>query len=85
MRFWLATFAAVVALVLPTRVLLFLVCGSPSAYIADQYKVVPNIPYVTRNTWHGTLDLYLPKVVAGPHPTVIYIHGGGWMDDRKEM
>jgi acetyl esterase/lipase len=84
MRFWLYTLVAVFAVTLATGMLTYVACSDPSPYIADQYRIVPNIPYVTVNNWHGTLDLYLPPGVAGPHPTVIYIHGGGWIGQSKE-
>ena len=84
MRFWSATLLSVFAVVLTTSVLLNVVCGHRSPYIADQYRIVANIPYLMGDTWHSTLDLYLPSGMAGLHPTVIYMHGGGWVAQSKE-
>jgi acetyl esterase/lipase len=55
-----------------------------SAQIANEYRVVPNTTYLTANNWEAKLDLYLPRNAAGPSPTLIYIHGGGWVGGSKE-
>lgn len=55
-----------------------------SAQIANEYRVLPNITYLTANNWEAKLDLYLPRNAAGPTPTLIYIHGGGWVGGSKE-
>jgi len=31
-----------------------------------------------------TLDLYCPEKVSGPLPVIVWIHGGGWRNGRKE-
>jgi acetyl esterase/lipase len=55
-----------------------------SAYVANQFRVVPNITYLTANNWDAKLDVYTPRDAAGPVPTLIYIHGGGWTGGSKE-
>jgi acetyl esterase/lipase len=61
---------------------------SETAAFADQlqsqYRIVPNITYLTANNWEAKLDLYLPQGVSRPNPTLIYIHGGGWTGGTKE-
>ena len=52
--------------------------------LQNQYRIVPNITYLTANNWEAKLDLYLPHGVTAPNPTLIYIHGGGWTDGTKE-
>ena len=54
------------------------------APLQNQYRVVPNVTYLTANNWDAKLDLYLPREVSGPNPTLIYIHGGGWTAGSKE-
>ena len=54
------------------------------APLQNQYRVVPNVTYLTANNWEAKLDLYLPREVSGPNPTLIYIHGGGWTAGSKE-
>ena len=54
-----------------------------SATVLNEYRIVPNITYVTTNNWNATLDVYTP-VAPGPHPTILHIHGGGWTGGSKE-
>src|SRR5437867_3184698 len=55
-----------------------------AAQLQNQYRIVPNITYLTANNWEAKLDLYLPREVNRPNPTLIYIHGGGWTGGSKE-
>ena len=55
-----------------------------STQLSNQYRVVPNITYLTANNWEAKLDLYLPRESAGPAPTLMYFHGGGWTGGSKE-
>ncbi|MGA3246250.1 MAG: alpha/beta hydrolase [Bacteroidota bacterium] len=47
------------------------------------YRITPNIVYSTANGYDCKLDVYA-RNVTGPIPTVIYIHGGGWVAGTKE-
>lgn len=58
--------------------------ASWAANVPNEYRVVPNITYLTANNWEAKLDVYVPRDLPGPHPTVIYIHGGGWVGGTKE-
>ncbi|MDA1315791.1 MAG: alpha/beta hydrolase [Acidobacteria bacterium] len=49
-----------------------------------QYRVDPNIIYKVANGYEAKLDVYYPRNAAGPRPTVVYIHGGGWTGGTKE-
>ena len=51
-----------------------------SSGIGSDYEVIPNITYLESGAWQGKLDLYVRADTLGPHPTVIFFHGGG--DDR---
>lgn len=55
-----------------------------ASQLQNQYRIVPNITYLTANNWEAKLDLYLPREVSRPNPTLIYIHGGGWTGGAKE-
>jgi acetyl esterase/lipase len=55
-----------------------------ASHLQNQYRIVPNITYLTANNWDAKLDLYLPREVSRPNPTLIYIHGGGWTGGSKE-
>jgi acetyl esterase/lipase len=49
----------------------------------QQVRTVPNVVYVRANGWEGKLDIYAQRAPA-PTPTVIFIHGGGWVQGTKE-
>src|SRR5262245_42760420 len=56
--------------------------GSSSAQVAPGYAHVSrDIVYST--TTGQKMDLYFPKT-AGPHPVIVWIHGGGWMNGSKD-
>ena len=54
-----------------------------TAGVADQYRVVSGITYLTASNWEAKLDIYTPRA-DGPHPTVLHIHGGGWVGGSKD-
>jgi acetyl esterase/lipase len=68
--------------------------GSSQAQLADRmkpgvaletgYSVAPDIVYETANNYEARLDVYRPRATEGRAPTLIYIHGGGWVEGRKE-
>ena len=55
-----------------------------ASQLQNQYRIVPNITYLTANNWEAKLDVYVPRELSGPNPTLIYIHGGGWTGGSKE-
>ena len=52
--------------------------------VANNYRVVSNVTYLTANNYDAKLDLYLPGGQTGPRPVLVYIHGGGWTGGTKE-
>ena len=54
-----------------------------AAAVGNDYRVVPDITYLTASNWEAKLDVYTPRS-AGPHPTVLHIHGGGWVGGSRE-
>lgn len=52
--------------------------------VLQSYQVVPNITYSVANSYECKLDVYSRRNNTGPTPTVIYIHGGGWVAGTKE-
>lgn len=61
---------------------------SPAAQWATEfearYQVVPNITYLTANSYEAKLDVYRRKGTTDPQPTLIWIHGGGWTGGTKD-
>ncbi len=58
--------------------------GLDTIKIWNQYSVTPNVTYLTANNYESKLDVYRRRGVEGPLPTVISIHGGGWVNGTKE-
>ena len=50
----------------------------------NDIRVVPNIVYSTANGYDCRLDVYARRNAKEPIPTVMYIHGGGWVAGTKE-
>ncbi len=57
--------------------------ASWAATLGNDVRVVPNVTYLTASNWEARLDVYTPAS-AGPHPTILHIHGGGWTGGSKE-
>ncbi len=61
---------------------------SPTAiwatHAANAYQVFPNLTYLTANNYEDKLDIYKRRDTTGPQPTLIWIHGGGWVGGTKE-
>lgn len=49
-----------------------------------QYQVLPNITYLTANNYEDKLDVYRRKGSTTPQPTLVWIHGGGWVGGTKD-
>jgi acetyl esterase/lipase len=54
-----------------------------SVALFQKVRTVPNIVYMQASGWEGKLDVYAQRTPS-PAPTVIYIHGGGWVRGTKE-
>jgi acetyl esterase/lipase len=50
-----------------------------TATIAEKYLIYPDVNYGWANNYALKLDVWQRKDVKGPVPTLIYIHGGGWI------
>jgi acetyl esterase/lipase len=57
---------------------------SLAAKLRMAYRTFPDITYLTVNDDDLKLDVYQARNASGPMPTVIYIHGGGWVSETKE-
>jgi acetyl esterase/lipase len=52
--------------------------------IADRYWMQPDVVYNTANNTPLKLDVWYPRDNPNPTPTLVYIHGGGWIFGTKE-
>ena len=59
--------------------------ASWAAHTANEYQVFPNLTYLTASNYELKLDIYKRRDTAGPQPTLIFIHGGGWVNGTKEQ
>jgi acetyl esterase/lipase len=50
----------------------------------NEYRIVPNITYLTASNYDAKLDLYVTRTPDKALPTLIWIHGGGWTGGTKE-
>ena len=58
---------------------------SPSLLqIADRYWMQPDVVYAGANNTPLKLDIWYPRDNQNPAPTLVYIHGGGWIFGTKE-
>jgi acetyl esterase/lipase len=55
-----------------------------AARLENDYRIVPNVTYVTASGLDAKLDLYVTRTPAVPRPTLVFIHGGGWVQGNKE-
>jgi len=50
----------------------------------NHYAIRPNIVYSIQSGYETKLDVYQRRDATGPQPTVMFIHGGGWVLGTKE-
>jgi acetyl esterase/lipase len=51
-----------------------------SSSIGAAYLFTPDVTYLEQGAWQGKLDIYTRADSPGPHPTLVFFHGGA--DDR---
>jgi acetyl esterase/lipase len=56
-----------------------------AAHSANEYQAYPNLTYLTASNYELKLDIYKRRDTTGPQPTLIFIHGGGWVNGTKEQ
>lgn len=52
--------------------------------IADRYWMQPDVIYAGANNTPLKLDIWYPRDNPNPTPTLVFIHGGGWIFGSKE-
>lgn len=56
-----------------------------AATLFSRYSVRTDITYLVADNWESKLDVYRPRLATSPTPTVVYIHGGGWVAGNKNV
>jgi acetyl esterase/lipase len=54
-------------------------------YVAGDYNIIPDITYAIANNSELKLDLYVPRARTVPVPILVFYHGGGWVEGKKEQ
>ena len=50
----------------------------------NEYQLFPNVTYLTATGYESKLDVYKRRDTTTPQPTLIFYHGGGWVQGTKE-
>lgn len=53
-------------------------------HLATEYASLANITYAVAGGTALKLDVYRPRTLGPPRPTLVFIHGGGWVSGAKE-
>jgi acetyl esterase/lipase len=56
-----------------------------ATHAVNEYQVFPNLTYLTASNYEAKLDIYKRRESTTPQPTLIFIHGGGWVQGSKEQ
>ncbi len=75
----------IISLIVFTAASAFSQATTPSLLqIADRYWMQPDVVYAGANNTPLKLDIWYPRDNPNPTPTLVYIHGGGWIFGSKE-
>jgi acetyl esterase/lipase len=58
--------------------------GRPSTDVPPNVTAQLDVTYAKYGDRAMSLDLFTPKNVTGPLPTIVVVHGGGWLNGDKE-
>jgi acetyl esterase/lipase len=53
--------------------------------VANGYRIESDVTYTVSDGHESKLDIIVPYGEPEPRPTLLYIHGGGWVQGNKEM
>lgn len=57
----------------------------PTPTTGEPVPAFSNEPYVPEGHWRQVLDVYLPSAGEGPYPTILALHGGGFVARSKDL
>lgn len=52
--------------------------------VGQNYRLVPDVTYLVADGYESKLDVIGPRDTSVPLPTLLYIHGGGWVGGDKD-
>ena len=53
-------------------------------HLVTEYASLANITYAVAGGTELKLDVYRPRALGAPRPTLVFVHGGGWVSGAKE-
>jgi acetyl esterase/lipase len=53
-------------------------------HLVTEYASLANITYAVAGGTELKLDVYRPRKLGPPRPTLVFVHGGGWVSGAKE-
>jgi len=53
-------------------------------HLVTEYASLANIAYAVAGGTELKLDVYRPRTLGPPRPTLVFVHGGGWVSGAKE-
>lgn len=56
-----------------------------SLEVGQDYRLVPNVTYLQASGVELKVDVIAPRDTASTRPTLLYIHGGGWVGGSKDF
>ena len=56
-----------------------------ATHALNEYQVFPNVTYLVASNYEAKLDIYKRRDATTPQPTLIFMHGGGWVGGSKEQ
>ena len=56
-----------------------------ATHATNEYQAIANVTYLVASNSEQKLDVYKRRDATGPQPTLIFIHGGGWVQGTKEQ
>ena len=58
--------------------------ASWATHATNEYQEFPNLTYLVASNFESKLDIYKRRDATGLQPTLVFIHGGGWVGGSKE-
>jgi acetyl esterase/lipase len=55
-----------------------------AAQLQNRYQVAADVTYLTATGFESKMDVYRRRDITTPQPTLVFFHGGGWVQGSKD-